>query len=200
MSTPVFRLKATLRGIRPPIWRRVRVPATLTLGQLHHVLQIAFGWTNSHMHQFRVGKDCFGVSDPLDAWGPDVIDEDQVRLEQVATVRSKLVYEYDFGDGWEHEVLVEGAEAASETNSDLLCLDGRRACPPEDCGGPYGYADLLDSLANPKRRGSAERLEWLGPNWDAERFEVDRVNQQLVSLRLSRRPAKGRSARSRKSG
>lgn len=198
MSAATFRLKATLRGIRPPIWRSLRVPCTLTLGQLHQVLQIAFGWANSHLHQFRAGPECFGVKDPGDPWGADVIDERRVRLEQVAAMKSKLVYDYDFGDGWEHDVVVEAVEPAMGGGADLACLDGRRACPPEDCGGPGGYAALLRALANPKHPVSAPVLEWLQGSWDPEHFDVDFVNRQLRSIRLPRQAPPRRATPSRK--
>jgi pRiA4b ORF-3-like protein len=99
MADTIYQLKVTLRGIRPPIWRRLRVPGAVTLARLHDVLQEAFGWTNSHLHQFRAGREAFGVPD-RDGWGgPEVIDERRVGLDQVADAKSRLIYEYDFGDG-----------------------------------------------------------------------------------------------------
>jgi hypothetical protein len=186
VSAVVVQLKVTLRGIRPPIWRRFRVPSDVTLGQLHRVLQIVMGWTDSHLHQFCVGRQYFGLPDPDDGFGPDAIDERRVRLDQVASVGSKLVYEYDFGDGWSHDVVVERAEPLADDNSMPLCLDGRRARPPEDCGGPYGYAEVIEAFTNPKHPEHAERLEWVGPYWRPEDFDIDLVNKQLQRLRFKR--------------
>jgi hypothetical protein len=197
MAETVYHLKVTMRGIRPPIWRRLRVPSTVTFAQLHDVLQVAFGWTNSHLHQFRVGRDCFGMPDP-DGGGSDVIDERRVRLEKVVNVKSKLLYEYDFGDGWEHDIVVERADAVR--NPVPTCLDGRRSGPPEDCGGPFGYGNLLEVLADPSHPEHAEMLEWAGPDLHPEHFDVDATNKQLRTLgarwqrAIARKP---RSARSR---
>jgi Plasmid pRiA4b ORF-3-like protein len=194
----MVQLKVTLRGIRPPIWRRLRVPSDITLGQLHRALQIVMGWTDSHLHQFCVGRQYFGLPDPDDGFSPDTIDERRVRLDQVVSVGSKLVYEYDFGDGWSHDVVVERAEPLTDDNSSPLCLDGRRARPPEDCGGPYGYAELLAAFTDPTHPEHAERLEWIGPHWHPEDFDIDRINKQLQRLRFKRtQPARRTSTRAR---
>jgi hypothetical protein len=180
MADTVYQLKVTMRGIRPPIWRRVRVAGGLTLARLHDALQEAFGWTNSHLHQFRVGRECFGVPD-RDGWGgPEVIDERRVRLEDVADVKSRLVYEYDFGDGWEHDIVVERVDVGGEPVP--TCVDGRRSRPPEDCGGPHGYDNLLLILADPKHPEHAEMREWAGPYFHAEQFDLDFTNKQLRAL------------------
>ena len=147
------------------------------MARLHDALQEAFGWTNSHLHQFRVGRECFGVPD-RDGWGgPEVIDERRVRLEEVADVKSRLVYEYDFGDGWEHDIVVERVDAGDEALP--TCLDGRRARPPEDCGGPYGYENLLQALADPKHPEHAEMREWAGPYFQPEHFD-SRIHQHAA--------------------
>lgn len=189
----VYQLKVTMRGIRPPIWRRVRVSGGLTLARLHDALQEAFGWTNSHLHQFRVGRECFGVPD-RDGWGgPEVIDERRVRLEEVADVKSRLVYEYDFGDGWEHDVVVERVDAGEEAVPS--CLDGRRSRPPEDCGGPYGYENLLQALTDPKHAEHEEMLEWTGPHFQPEHFDLEFTNKQLRALGMRWQRASARKAR-----
>ncbi len=194
VSATVFQIKVTLRGIRPPICRRLRVPSTLTLGQPHQALQIAMGWTNSHMHQFSVGRQHFGVPDPDDLWTAPVISERKIRLEQIAQTTSRFSYEYDFGDGWTHDVVIERAETATDVPHDRVCTDGRRACPPEDCGGPYGYTHLVEALSNPKHPEHDERREWAGPYWQPEEFDIDLVNKELRPLAARWRPkAAGRS-------
>jgi hypothetical protein len=177
----VYQLKVTLRHVRPPIWRRVLVPSGLTLARLHHVLQIAMGWTNSHLHAFQVGELTYGMSD-LDS-DLDFEPEEKARVGQVLPgEKSRLVYEYDFGDSWEHEVLVEKVlppEAAPQPQ----CVDGRRACPPEDCGGVSGYAFLLEVLADPKHPEHEGMREWAGEDFDPEHFDAADVNARLARRR-----------------
>jgi hypothetical protein len=195
MADSIYQLKVTLRGIRPPIWRRLRVSGAVTLARLHDVLQEAFGWTNSHLHQFRVGREAFGVPD-RDGWGgPEVIDERRVWLDQVANAKSRLVYEYDFGDGWEHDVVVERVDVASEPMP--ICLDGRRSRPPEDCGGPPGYENLLEALADPKHPEHAEMREWAGPYFQPEHLDLELVNKELRALGARWQKAVARKARPR---
>lgn len=198
VSATVFQIKVTLRGIRPPIWRRLRVPSTLTLGQLHQALQIAMGWTNSHMHQFCVGRQYFGVPDPDDLWNAPTISERKIRLDQIAQATARFTYEYDFGDGWTHDILIERAEPAVDAASDRICTDGRRACPPEDCGGPHGYADFVEAVSNPKHPEHDERLEWIGDEWQPEAFDIDLVNKELRPLAARWRPKAAARSRARR--
>jgi hypothetical protein len=200
MAATVYALKVTLRHVRPPIWRRLRVPGAVSLDKLHGALQIALGWSDSHLHQFRVGDVCFGTRDPVDGLAEDTLDERKVRLEQIAKVGSKLVYDYDFGDGWEHDVVVEAVEPATDGERLPVCVDGRRACPPEDCGGPHGYVDLLATLADPEHPDHDEMTEWIGPDFAAEHFDLDQVNGELRTLGARWRPrgAKGRQPASNK--
>jgi len=184
----VYLIKVTLRGMRPPIWRRLRLPSTLNLGQLHHVLQVAMGWTNLHMHQFCVCGECIGAPDPDDLGDGPAFNERKFRLEQIAQATSRFTYEYDFGDGWTHDIIIERAEVVAELLPDQICLEGRRACPPEDCGGPYGYANLVEALSNPKHPGYAEQREWVGSHWHPDAFDLDAVNKQLGPLAARWRP------------
>jgi hypothetical protein len=140
----VLQLKVSLKGSRPPIWRRLEVPATITLDELHQVIQVAFEWTDSHLHAFETPQGEYGVPDP--EWGLDLRSERGVRLSKVATVGEKLTYVYDFGDDWQHVVLVEKAAPSQEDVSYPRCTAGRRAAPPEDCGGIWGYQDMLDAV------------------------------------------------------
>lgn len=191
MSETAYEIKVTLRGIRPPIWRRLRVPSTVTLSQLHRALQIAMGWTDTHLHQFRVGREIFGIPDD-DPWAEPTADERKARLQQIARVTARFHYDYDFGDGWEHEILVERAQQATNTDLKITCLDGRRARPPEDCGGPHGYAALVRAHA---MNIDPELRELVGPYWHPEDFDLDLVNAQLATLRL-RRPRRSPPASS----
>lgn len=181
-ASEIYQLKVTLRGARPPIWRRLLVPASTKLSKLHDVLQIAMGWTDSHLHMFRVGGVDYGVPSE-DDWN-ELIDERTATLADVLPrAKSKLIYEYDFGDGWEHEVLVEKALDAEPGATYPVCVAGRRACPPEDCGGVWGYADFLDAVKNPAHPEHDEMLEWIGGDFDPDRFDPDRVTQALARKR-----------------
>ncbi|MEW6489217.1 MAG: plasmid pRiA4b ORF-3 family protein [Thermodesulfobacteriota bacterium] len=175
----------TLKGAKPPVWRRILVPAEIRLSRLHDVLQAAMGWTNSHLHEFRVGRDVrIGTADPQwDAPG-EVMDEHKVALSSLAPEpKDKLTYVYDFGDDWEHTVAVAKILEPSPGAIVPSCLSGKGACPPEDCGGVWGYGELLDVLADPDHPEREERLEWLGEDWDPLAFDLEAVNRRLAPFR-----------------
>ncbi len=177
----IYQLKVTIRGIRPPVWRRLQVSGAATLGDLHDVLQRAFGWEDYHLHHFVVGDTFYGVPDPEDAdWEFDTKDEQRARLQQtLGRGLKKFVYEYDFGDGWEHMITVEKVLTPEPRAAYPRCLAGRRAGPPEDCGGAWGYVRLIEVTADPKHPEYEEMREWLGENFDPERFELADVNLLL---------------------
>jgi hypothetical protein len=148
----IYQLKVTLKGSKPPIWRRFQVALDGTLADLHPILQRVLGWEDQHLHQFRVGRELFGVRDPHDPFSADVIDERRVRLSEVLPAeKAKLRYEYDFGDSWDHELVLEKILPPDPAAELPRCLAGKRACPPEDCGGLWGYAELC-SRPCPTRR------------------------------------------------
>lgn len=169
------RLVATLDGISPPIWRRLQVDASLTLEKLHEVIQAAFGWTNSHLHVFSIGDERVGVpSEPEDiATGLVTRSGRIVRLADVIDLGfTRFTYEYDFGDSWMHTIEVEEVRPERDEEDEWArCLDGARACPPEDCGGVDGYAELLEILFNPRHAGFEETRRWVG-RFEPERFDV----------------------------
>lgn len=186
-----YQLKIELEGISPPIWRRLQVPGDATLGWLHAVIQIAMGWTNSHLHQFIAGDRIF--SDPRFEMNefdehPPVLDEHKALLMDIApNIRSVFRYVYDFGDSWEHIIRVEAADVRKPSMGDVAkCLDGARACPPEDCGGPPGYADMLEIILDPKHDEYESTLEWLGGGFDPEAFSTEKINKYLPKLKWPR--------------
>ncbi len=181
-EAPVFQLKVTIKGIRPPIWRRLQVPGEATLADLHDILQTAFGWENAHLHQFVIGGAFFGVSDPMGGmWDEEMTDERRTSLRDAVGVRlKKFVYEYDFGDDWIHDIVVEKVLAPEAGVAYPRCLAGKRAGPPEDCGGPWGYAALLEAVGDPDHPEHAEMLEWLGEEPDPEAFNRDVLNVWLI--------------------
>lgn len=180
----LLQFKITLKGIRPPVWRRFLVPEGLSLSDLHDVIQEVMGWANSHLHQFLYQRKRYGVPDP--DWEIDqVIDDGTVTIKDLGLPpKGKIRYEYDFGDGWEHELLLEKILPAEEQVSPV-CLKGARSCPPEDCGGPWGYENLLEVLKDPEDDEYASWKEWLPEDFDPEHFNLDGINSRLSSRKWS---------------
>jgi hypothetical protein len=174
----VFELRVTLRHIDPPVWRTLRVPAHLPLSVVHDVLQTAFGWSNSYLHDFHVGDIRFGMSGVEDELFS--VDERAAPLGAVARARSELVYQYDFGDSWEHDIVVE--EVSSGGDETIRCTGGARACPPEDCGGAPGYAHLLEVLSDPQDEEYADMKRWAPRGFHPEKFDMAAVNKRLATL------------------
>lgn len=182
-------MRVHLHGAKPPVWRRLELPGDLTLTQVHDAIQAAMGWTDSHLHRFRTDRDhrspYFVNSFDLDE-GEDGVLEDDVRLDQlVSTEGDALWYEYDFGDGWDHALQVE--EVLDELPAMVRCIGGRMACPPEDCGGIGGYAELAswvrsgydDALLPDVFGDAAHALDWLPLEWHPDHFDLDQVNAAL---------------------
>jgi len=188
-SAQIYQLKITLNGTRPPIWRRVLVPGDTTLRTLHYILQTVMGWTDSHLHQFVIGGATYGATEYDDAGDLELLTEQRYRLSQVAPKPgARFVYEYDFGDGWDHTVLVEKITPPEPGARYPLCVAGKRACPPEDVGGVWGYEAFLEAIRNPRHPEHDEYREWAGDEFDPDAFDVEAVNDQL------RRMGRGRSA------
>jgi Plasmid pRiA4b ORF-3-like protein len=184
-SGRVYQLKVTLLDTKPPIWRRVLVDGSSTLDHLHEVIQAAFGWWNYHLHEFEVGRERYGIPDPDEDWGQPPRDERRTRLDAIAGVGSSFRYTYDFGDGWDHRVVVEKVLSADSVAAVPACIDGRRACPPEDCGGTWGYRELLRILADPAHPDHGERRDWLGRPFDPEAFDPAEFADNLRNGRLA---------------
>jgi len=212
MSEGIYLLRITLRHTKPPIWRRVAAPGNITLGQLHEVIQIVMGWTDSHLHRFMLkdkslmnrdpnviarlseeGRwdDIFAATRGIRMFVPktnpfggeldmDGEDEDALTLAEVCPkAKSKLTYEYDFGDGWEHLIEVQKIGEPKLGEEYPVCLAGKGACPPEDCGGVPGYYRLLDILADPEHEEHEDMVEWLYDDFDPDAFDIEEVNDIL---------------------
>jgi len=189
----IYQLKVTLLGAKPPIWRRLLVDPDMTLAQLHEVLQIAMGWENSHMHEFRAREQRFGQPEPADPFTrtPRAESERTARLRAVLKkAGAKIIYTYDLGDSWEHSIVLEKLLPADPSIPCPVCTDGRLACPPEDCGGIPGYYGILEAINNPDDESSEDMRDWVGGDFDPQAFSIDKVNRLL-----SPKPRRGKSRR-----
>ncbi len=181
----IYQLKVTLKHSKPPIWRRLQVPGDISLAKLHHILQIAMGWSDYHLHQFEVSGAYYGVPDPdYKSMGFDMRDEKRLKLNQAAPAEKfKFRYEYDFGDSWEHEIVVEKILSPEAGLHYPRCLTGKRACPPEDVGGVWGYDSFLEAIKDPGHPEHEEMLEWVGGDFDPEVFGLEEINEALGRVR-----------------
>ncbi|HXI11327.1 MAG TPA: plasmid pRiA4b ORF-3 family protein [Thermoanaerobaculia bacterium] len=182
----IARLKVTLQHVRPGIWRRLEVSTALSFGSLHEILQIAFGWTDSHLHQFYAGEMRIGTIDErIEPYiGDEISAENQTRLDQILPLFDHLLYEYDFGDSWMHRIVVEHMGSREEGISYPRCTGGKRAGPPEDCGGPGGYRELIRAISDPIHDEHPSMTEWLDGSFDPDAFSADETNRQLAGLAL----------------
>ncbi len=180
----VYQIKITLKGMKPPIWRRVTVPCDITLAGLHEVIQRAMGWMDCHLHEFVIDGERYGsaMSEASD-FEEDLVDEARAHLNKVSGPGEKFQYFYDFGDDWVHEIQIE-REIASDGKRAAHCLTGKNACPPEDCGGPNGYALLLAILADPEHEEHDEMREWAGDDVDPREFNPEQVDRLLSLLKV----------------
>lgn len=179
----VFQFKITLLGSKPAIWRRIQVQ-DCTLDKLHEHIQTAMGWTNSHLHHFLINGRRYGDPELLGDEFEDFegIDSTRTMIGEIVPTTGKLFafrYEYDFGDGWEHEILFEGRPPLDKSQRYPQCVDGKRACPPEDVGGVWGYQDFLKAIANPKHERHEEFLEWWGGPFSADAFDPSEATRQM---------------------
>ena len=179
-GAPVYRLKVSLRGLRPQVWRRFVVPSNITLKRLHDSLQAVMPWTNSHMHQFEAGGVLYGTSERgVPDFGLKLVSENRTLLDSVLRKpKDRMMYEYDFGDGWEHDIVLEAILPNEPGASFPFVEAGKRACPPEDIGGVPCYT-FLEVLKDPTHPEYADRLEWLGGKFDPEAFSAGRANLDI---------------------
>ena len=178
----IYQLKVTLEDIRPPVWRRLLIPAGATLADLHEAIQACMGWQDYHLHQFIVGDEYYGLPDPEYGALVEMQDEGLVPLGEIISGQGfRFYYEYDFGDSWLHEILVEEVNPADPAQRYPACIAGRRACPPEDVGGSAGYEHFLEAIRNRRHPEHQEMLEWAGGAFDPEAFDLEEANEALRS-------------------
>jgi hypothetical protein len=178
----IYQVKVTLEGIRPPIWRRILVTSDTTLSKLHRILQVVMGWADYHLHQFIINGTYYGIHDPDLMF--DLKDEEKMKLDMVVLQKQKkFIYEYDFGDSWYHNIMIEKILPPDTKKHYPVCIKGKRACPPEDCGGEGGYYYFLEAIQDPEHPEHEEMLEWEGGSFDPEAFDIDEVNRILKKIR-----------------
>ncbi len=179
----LYQFRITLKDFTPTIWRRVQVK-NCSLDKLHEHIQTAMGWTNSHLHHFRIGGGLYGDPMLLDELFEEMNYRDSTTFAIMALVpsggaRFGFEYEYDFGDSWNHEVLFEGCLRARPGSRYPVCVEGERACPPEDCGGVTGYADFLEALADAENEDGPRPLEWAGGRFDPDAFDAAKATRRM---------------------
>jgi hypothetical protein len=178
----IYQLKIGLKGLKPPVWRRIQVADATTLNELHLMIQEIMDWENYHLHQFTIGRTFYGQPQP--DYGLEFKNENPVKLSQVISgEKFKFLYTYDFGDDWEHEILVEKILPPADGVSYPICLTGKRACPPEDCGGIWGYKEMLEALQDPEHPEYETYQDWIDEDFDPEAFDLDEINQRLKRFR-----------------
>ncbi len=183
VSDQLLQFKITLQDVEPAIWRRIQIQ-DCTLDKLHEYIQTAMGWTNSHLYDFEINGRRYGDPQLLDDGCEDSKcgDSLQTMVSEILPRSGKrfaFQYNYDFGDGWGHEVLFEGTPVADPKAKYPLCLEGKRACPPDDCGGPWGYQDFLAAIADPDHKEHQHLLDWIGGAFDPEQFDSKKATKDM---------------------
>jgi hypothetical protein len=178
----IHTIKVSLRYMKPPIWRRLQVPSTTSLAQLHHVIQAAMGWYNCHLHQFEVNGRYYADPEHMLEETTDEARRTMARLQP----GQRFAYWYDFGDDWWHDITVESVDRADPALTYPRCVTGRRACPPEDCGGPWGFTELMNALGDAKHPEHEMYRDWMQQlgetDYDPARFNLDEINHALAQL------------------
>ena len=178
MIIPIYQLQITLAHSKPKIWRRILVKPDTLLVDLHRIIQSTMGWTNSHLHLFQ--DDLMNEYAPKEFEVENAKNSRTVKLNTILKKeKHRILYEYDFGDGWEHEIILEKIIKEDEKNQIPRCVDGKRNCPPDDCGGIWGYEELLKVISNPKHKEYKSMIEWLGGKFDPEYFNLNEINKLL---------------------
>ncbi|MBX7243771.1 MAG: plasmid pRiA4b ORF-3 family protein [Bacteroidia bacterium] len=179
----IFQIQIELRGFKPKIWRRVLVPENILLPDFHEIIQISMGWMGYHLHQFIKGNKYYlPKNEDIDFWDDDESEDyTNIKLSDILRVeKDKVIYEYDFGDGWEHNIILEKILPYDNKLNYPFCIKGAMKCPPEDSGGVWGYAAMLEVLQDPKHEDYNEYKEWLREDFDPKFFDIDSINEALA--------------------
>ena len=185
MSDKIYQIKITLKGSKPPIWRRILVESDMLLSDFHKILQTTMGWLGGHLHEFVEGNKSYRSRlDDDDFWDSSVDVDYNKKGTRIRTllkkIGDKIIYEYDFGDGWQHTILLEEILPVDPEKVYPICIAGKMKCPPEDVGGIYGYEDILEVLKDPDNERYEEMIDWVGDDFDPKHFDKDEVNELLM--------------------
>jgi hypothetical protein len=185
----ILQVKIVLLDVDPPIWRRVLVPASLTLRRLHETVQAAMGWLDQHLYEFQIGDRRYGTLDPeYNPMGSTVANDRAVKLSTLVEKGiDRLYYTYDFGDDWRHEIIIEDIRAGESDVDYPVLVEGAGHCPPEDCGGAPGFQAFLEAITNPAHPDHEDALDWYGDSYDPEDIEREVLDAQLSRIARSRR-------------
>jgi len=176
MAQNIFQIQISLNGSTPKIWRRIQLKSDTLLPDLHNIIQTTMGWDDSHLHQFIKNKEFYG--DPSVDEDFDTIDYRKIKLSaMLKKEKETMKYEYDFGDGREHTLLLEKILPVDSKTKYPVCIAGEMHCPPEDCGGVWGYSDLLEILKDPKHKEYGNIIEWLRDDFDPKEFDLEEINK-----------------------
>lgn len=178
----IYQIQITLAGYKPKIWRRVLIQPDMLLSDFHIVIQIVMGWENSHLHQFIKNKTFYTLRLEDDWTWEEMknVDYKEIKISNLlSTVKERIDYEYDFGDSWHHDIILEKILPGDKKIKYPVCIDGNLACPPEDCGGIWGYAEILEILKNPEHEAYKGYREWIGKQFDPDKFDKDAINKNL---------------------
>lgn len=189
----IYDVTLTLVDTTPPIWRRVQVASTTTLADLHPIFQTVMGWQDYHLHLFHIAGDDYG--EPDEEYGAPIINEARVRLDQLVTGHAlDFEYLYDFGDHWVHRIALRNLQEQSPLGRYPVCVDGERACPPEDVGGVDGFVRFLAAIADPEDEEHEQYLTWVGGSYDPQALDLVAINRALDRWSAASTPARQRPA------
>ncbi len=177
-----YQIKIDLKDSKPKIWRRVLIPSDMKLSDFHEVIQITMGWTNSHLHQFIKDRVYYTVKMKDDDLWDEMENVDYKRMkvsDLLKFEKEKIMYEYDYGDSWNHDIILEKILPFDKEQELPVCIKGKMNCPPEDCGGIWGYMQMLEILSRPDHKEYKDYLAWLGGEFDPEYFDLDDINEML---------------------
>ena len=190
---PIYQLRIVLRDIDPPILRILQIKGNANLGKLHDYIQGAMGWKDCHLHEFKIKGQSYRAEEQMyeEIDEPDMHDEQDHRINKLLQEGDSFEYIYDYGDYWEHEIFVEKIIPPKEGVYYPVCTYGERACPPEDCGGPGGYEELLEVLKDTEHEEYEHYSEWVGSSFDPEKFDSEKTDRLLRNIKSNLREPRG---------
>lgn len=181
MKSKFYQFEIALLNVDPLVWRSFVVPSTITLSDLHFVIQMVMGWTDSHLHEFIIGKKRYASNEEFELFDDSsTLSEDFQLCDLVKRKGAKITYVYDFGDDWQHLLTLENSNyKKADSQADFVCLEGENACPPEDVGGPWGYDDFCEIIKDPSHEEHQDYLDWVGEDFNPKLFEIHYINEAL---------------------